>query len=179
VEVGNMLIFPNILRFAYSMHWRVPQDDTHTHVFTVTCDPNTPPESPEALENPPIEDHPLQYRPDGRHALHTIWAQDRMAWETQGAIVDRGREHLGSSDKGILLLRQTLKEQIERVQQGLDPLGLTRDPELEIIEIPLDQYLEGDQPESAPNVATMSDYLDERQVWFEVPEGAARSPGSF
>ncbi len=178
-EVGNMLIFPNILRFAYAMHWRVPQDDTHTHVFAVYCDPTKEPSTREELANPPIEDHPPQYRPDGRHALHTIWSQDRMAWETQGAIVDRSREHLGASDRGIVYLRQTLKEQMERVQQGHDPLGLTRDPELDIIELPLDQYLEGDQPETAPTEFTMSDYLNDQQVWFEVPEGAATNPGRF
>lgn len=178
-EVGNMLIFPNILRFAYSMHWRVPLDDTHTHVFTVTFDPNVPPASPEELENPPMTDHPPQYRDDGRHSTRTIWGQDRMAWETQGRITDRRKEHLGGSDRGILMLRQMLKDQIERVQQGLDPIGVIRDPENEIVELPLDQYMEVARTGVAATGGPMYDYLDDRQVWFEVPDGAARRPGTF
>ncbi len=72
-EAGNMLLFPNILRFAYSMHWRVPLDDTHTHIFALRFIAGEP-ASPEALENPPIEDHPGQYLPDGSYDLETIWA---------------------------------------------------------------------------------------------------------
>jgi 5,5'-dehydrodivanillate O-demethylase len=35
---------------------------------------------------------------------------------------------LGVGDEGIIELRKLLREQIERVQQGLDPLGVIRDP---------------------------------------------------
>jgi 5,5'-dehydrodivanillate O-demethylase len=52
-----------------------------------------------------------------------------MAWETQGAITDRAREHLGAGDEGIITLRKLLKEQIEAVQQGNEPLGVVRDPD--------------------------------------------------
>ena len=52
-----------------------------------------------------------------------------MAWETQGAITDRTREHLGVGDEGIILLRKLLREQLEIVQQGLDPIGVVRDPQ--------------------------------------------------
>ena len=51
-----------------------------------------------------------------------------MAWETQGALTDRATEHLGVGDEGVIELRKLLREQIERVQQGLDPLGVIRDP---------------------------------------------------
>jgi 5,5'-dehydrodivanillate O-demethylase len=58
-----------------------------------------------------------------------IPAQDSMAWETQGARTDRAQEHLGVGDEGIIELRKLLREQIERVQQGLEPMGIIRDPE--------------------------------------------------
>jgi 5,5'-dehydrodivanillate O-demethylase len=51
-----------------------------------------------------------------------------MAWETQGKVTDRTQEHLGTGDEGVVALRRLLKEQIERVRQGLDPLGIIRDP---------------------------------------------------
>jgi hypothetical protein len=57
-----------------------------------------------------------------------------MVWETQGAIPDRSVERLATSDRGVVLLRNVLKEQIGRVQQGLDPLGVIRDPDHEMID---------------------------------------------
>jgi len=57
-----------------------------------------------------------------------VSAQDSMAWETQGHLTDRATEHLGAGDEGVIDLRKLLKEQIERVQQGLEPIGIIRDP---------------------------------------------------
>ena len=57
-----------------------------------------------------------------------------MAWETQGPIANRTAEHLSYSDRGVVMYRRLLKENIERVQQGLDPFGLVRDPDHETIE---------------------------------------------
>jgi hypothetical protein len=51
-----------------------------------------------------------------------------MAWETQGAPTDRSLEHLGAGDEGIILLRKILREQIEIVRRGGEPLGIIRDP---------------------------------------------------
>jgi 5,5'-dehydrodivanillate O-demethylase len=51
-----------------------------------------------------------------------------MAWETQGAPTDRTQEHLGVGDEGVILLRKLLREQIEIVKRGGDPLGVVRDP---------------------------------------------------
>lgn len=42
---------------------------------------------------------------------------------------DRTHERLGAGDEGIIALRKFLKEQIEVVQKGLDPIGIIRDPE--------------------------------------------------
>lgn len=49
-------------------------------------------------------------------------------WETQGVIPDRTKERLGTSDRGLLLLRQAMFENIEKVKRGEDPLGVIRDP---------------------------------------------------
>jgi hypothetical protein len=37
-------------------------------------------------------------------------------------------EHLGAGDEGIILLRKILREQIEIVRRGGEPLGIIRDP---------------------------------------------------
>jgi 5,5'-dehydrodivanillate O-demethylase len=57
-----------------------------------------------------------------------VSAQDSMAWETQGPVTDRTQERLGVEDEGIIILRRLLKEQIENVQNGRDPIGMIRDP---------------------------------------------------
>jgi hypothetical protein len=54
--------------------------------------------------------------------------QDHMAWETQGPIVDRSVERLGTTDRGIVMLREMFFREIERMRQGHDPLGVIRDP---------------------------------------------------
>jgi len=51
-----------------------------------------------------------------------------MAWETQGPISDRGKEHLGESDRGIIMFRKLLREQIQAVQNGGDLIGNNTDP---------------------------------------------------
>ena len=64
---------------------------------------------------------------DGRLVVETVTGQDMMAWVTQGEISDRTTERLGSSDKGIILYRNLLLEQIEKVERGEDPIGVIRD----------------------------------------------------
>jgi 5,5'-dehydrodivanillate O-demethylase len=51
-----------------------------------------------------------------------------MAWETQGPIFDRSQELLGTTDRGIVMWRNLLRQQIERLQQGKEPDGMIRDP---------------------------------------------------
>jgi 5,5'-dehydrodivanillate O-demethylase len=66
---------------------------------------------------------PRQYK------MNMVSAQDSMAWETQGGLTDRTQERLGAGDEGIVMLRKLLREQIEIVRQGGEPMGLIRDPE--------------------------------------------------
>jgi len=60
--------------------------------------------------------------------MDSVQPQDHMAWETQGPIADRTRERLTSSDRGIVMLREVMMREMKRVQQGLDPMGVIRDP---------------------------------------------------
>jgi 5,5'-dehydrodivanillate O-demethylase len=56
--------------------------------------------------------------------------QDFVAWIGQGTIADRTQEHLGSSDRGVILLRQRFLADLEAIARGKDPKGLIRDPAL-------------------------------------------------
>ena len=58
--------------------------------------------------------------------LKDVQAQDHMAWETQGPIADRTRERLATSDAGVVLLRDMMFREMDRVAKGLDPKGLVR-----------------------------------------------------
>jgi 5,5'-dehydrodivanillate O-demethylase len=57
-----------------------------------------------------------------------VQAQDHMAWETQGPISDRTDERLATADRGIIMLREMMQREIKKVQKGLDPIGVVRDP---------------------------------------------------
>jgi 5,5'-dehydrodivanillate O-demethylase len=131
------LIFPITLRHVFralktdgllrhNLQIRVPVDDTHTQVYVVYFIPNDTDVSPADSDTPweyfPIRDEKGEYR------LDFVLVQDAMAWETQGAITDRTQEHLGVGDEGIILLRKVVREQIERVQRGGEPMGIVRDP---------------------------------------------------
>ncbi len=127
------LIFPNILRQANATQTRVPIDDAHTQVFFICFYPSEdgnivkeegdlPVEYLKPYKNPPDTHHPFT-----RFRMDEVQAQDHMAWETQGPIADRTQERLGSADDGIVKLREMMKREIEKVQKGLDPLGVIRD----------------------------------------------------
>jgi 5,5'-dehydrodivanillate O-demethylase len=111
----------------HNLQIRVPVDDFHTQVFRVNFLPmdseRSPADAPVPMRFVQLKTGPREYKMD------MIPAQDSMAWETQGLRTDRTQEHLGVGDEGIIELRKLLREQIERVQQGLEPLGIVRDPE--------------------------------------------------
>lgn len=51
-----------------------------------------------------------------------INVHDQWAVESMGRIQDRTREHLGTSDKGIIAYRRMLREQIKTVEAGETPM---------------------------------------------------------
>lgn len=130
------LLFPTVLRHVapfnegsghrHNLQIRVPVDDHHTQVFRVNFLPidseRSPANAPVPLRFVQLKTGPREYK------MNMIPAQDSMAWETQGSRTDRTQEHLGVGDEGIIELRKLLREQIERVQRGLDPIGIIRDP---------------------------------------------------
>jgi 5,5'-dehydrodivanillate O-demethylase oxygenase subunit len=124
-EVRPPMIFPNILRtpegspdgLIESIHWRVPVDDTHTNVFWVGLMPAKTGTAGETT----IEHIADTKKAPGVFDMSDFYSQDRAVWETQGAISDRTHEDLGASDRGIVMFRRMLEEQIDRVERGEDP----------------------------------------------------------
>lgn len=131
-EVGHPAVFPNMLRVPegpiHAFHWRVPINDRRTMIFWAGFRPTEDGSIPERPEEPPVEYLPSLKTEDGEYDMESFPSQDKMAWETQGPIYDRTKEHLGASDRGVALLRKMLREQIEIVQNGGEPMALIRDP---------------------------------------------------
>jgi 5,5'-dehydrodivanillate O-demethylase oxygenase subunit len=132
-ETGHPLIFPNILLVPQgehlALHWRVPIDDEHTRVFWFIFTPGAKSADPDA---DPQVDYSPSFKNEGEYELikYAFASQDMMAWETQGPVVDRSLENLGTTDRGVVLYRKLLREQIERLQNGEEPAGVIRDPAL-------------------------------------------------
>jgi 5,5'-dehydrodivanillate O-demethylase len=148
-RIGHPIVFPNLLAVGNgdpkarydSFQMRVPVDDTHTlHLwYNVYLPPEGVP-IPEPLKRR-VHVYDVPYRDAGGEFItDNIDGQDMMAWITQGAIADRSAEHLGASDKGVAMYRRVLKREMQKVQDGVDPMGVLRDPDRNVcIELPTEK----------------------------------------
>jgi hypothetical protein len=139
---------------------KVPIDDTHTRRYSVVVDlvGDSSPErvSPGGSYGTPIGSNgTIEYSidsvgkspPDAIHPFATyrmdqLLFQDFTVLETQGSIAAREHEHLATSDRGVALLRTILKREIEKVQRGLDPIGVIRDPGQDLVDTYIQTYIE-------------------------------------
>ncbi|HEY7301795.1 MAG TPA: Rieske 2Fe-2S domain-containing protein [Xanthobacteraceae bacterium] len=76
--------------------------------------------------------------------IEGVNTQDYALQEGMGPIVDRSKEHLGTSDKAIVVLRRLLLDAIRAVERGEDPPGL--DPRQHRHIRPYDAVIAGDVP---------------------------------
>ncbi len=141
--VGHPLVFPCMLRVggggANTFQIRTPLDDHHTLQMFYTAF-----FAPPGVEAPQQESVPFFWQPiwdaEGNFIVDTANNQDIMAWVGQGPVSDRPHEHLGVTDRGIILLRKLLKEQAQIAEDGGDPMNIIRDPALnEYITLPQEQ----------------------------------------
>jgi 5,5'-dehydrodivanillate O-demethylase len=126
--IGHPILFPNTLAqggvAAPALQIRVPVDDTHTIQFLY----RTAQRKPGAPPRPVAVKHLNVFDDEGRVIADTIPKQDMLAWVAQGPISDRTHEHVATSDRGVVLYHKLLLEQAERVEQGLEPMAIVRDP---------------------------------------------------
>ncbi|HVW69335.1 MAG TPA: Rieske 2Fe-2S domain-containing protein [Steroidobacteraceae bacterium] len=109
--------------------WVLPLDDTHFRIYSagrVT--------SPGALKQ-------IRSRFNGKlwaeltEAEHQRFPGDYEAHISQGAITFHSEEHLVRSDRGIVLLRNLLKRQVDAVARGEDPAGVAFDSAGVLVEL--------------------------------------------
>jgi len=126
---GHLLLFPDKVRLgnygpsasvSHSMQIRVPIDDEHTWHLNYNVV-----EAPPGVTLPPQDVVPMVHTPafasDGSPDLSYTLGQDMVGWYSQGAVVDRSEERLGESDRGVILFRTMLKEQMDIVESGSEP----------------------------------------------------------
>ena len=131
-KIGHWLVFPSSQKGPDMLRLRVPVDDTHTAQWYYSVHPLNEGERQSADEIPlyempsPVLDrhgHPQWHLLDG-----DVDPQDNAIFASQGVVYDRTGESLWDSDKGVVLYRHLLDNQLKLVQAGKDPMNVFRDP---------------------------------------------------
>ncbi len=124
---------------SVGMAFVVPVDDSHCRIVSVRRQTgNAPRES---------------YRVNGKSWTQMSLAErqdvpnDYEAQAGQGPISLHSEEHLATSDRGIAMQRRMLEQQIRKVQEGGDPVGVILDPARELVTVPSGNFFR--QPEPA------------------------------
>ena len=125
--VGRVCFWPNALYTGF-FEYRVPIDDENTLSVAFFNNP-VPGDEPLHQERIPYWWSPIKDEKSGRWISSHIMNQDFIAWVGQGTMADRTQEHLGESDRGVIMMRRKMIEQARLVADGGEPKGVIRDPE--------------------------------------------------
>jgi 5,5'-dehydrodivanillate O-demethylase len=132
----DLLVFPNMLRRVNQVQIHVPIDDTHTRTFKLHFWYKRDGYDPDA-DQEPVDYYVIQAgqgkggagaHPEVRYFMDQLTGQDVMAIETQGGIAPRTDWRVATGDRGVVLFDRMLLREMDRVQEGLDPFGVVRDP---------------------------------------------------
>lgn len=129
-RIGHPVLFPNILRVGSNFQYRVPVDDENTLHVWYTAYPQPPDADVPKQEKIPYYHVPLPFDESGQVRWEMVdnnSGQDIVAWVTQGRIADRSQEKLGESDKGIIMYRRMLRQQLALLERGEEPMNVFRD----------------------------------------------------
>jgi 5,5'-dehydrodivanillate O-demethylase len=155
--VGHPAVFPNILfvgdQVKCNFQFRVPVDDETTLHVTWFFYRGAPGTHVERQSTIPFWNVPL-YDEQGRVTAELVHHQDFAAWVTQEPIADRSKEILGESDRGIILYRKLLQDQMALVADGGDPMDTIRnEAENKALALPLEGW------PTMMNTARYTDYV--------------------
>ncbi len=120
-----------------SLGWILPIDDHHFRIYVV----GRVSEAGELAK--------MRSRQNGKlweeltEEEHRASPGDYEAMVSQGKIARHSEEHLATSDRGIVMLRRFLQAQVEAVQRGGDPVGVSFDPEAPPVFFDAGNFLEG------------------------------------
>ena len=114
---------PKLGRFGRveSLGWVLPIDDHSFRIYVV------------GRVREPGELGRMRTRMNGKlwhemtEAEHRDFPNDVEAMVSQGVIARHSEEHLATSDKGIVMLRRLLEQQLAALREGKDPAGVSFD----------------------------------------------------
>lgn len=145
--VGRVCLWPYALFTGSHFEWRVPIDDTRTLSVCWFFSRVPKEREPYVQESIPAWNSPVMDPATGRAITTHIMNQDFVGWIGQGTIADRTREHLGASDRGIVMMRRRFFADLEAIREGREPKAIVRDPAVNrCIELPVvdkQQFTEG------------------------------------
>jgi phthalate 4,5-dioxygenase oxygenase subunit len=124
------------------VHFYVPLDDTHAWRYDLGMILDRPvrPEDvhrrahlgPDYRRIRNLSNHYLQDRQKQKTedftGIEDFLNEDCCATESMGPIVDRTREHLGASDRGVIAVRRRLIDAVKGFMAGREPPHLVTDP---------------------------------------------------
>jgi phthalate 4,5-dioxygenase len=133
-----------LVRITNQIHWHVPIDDGAHWKYTVLYRYSGPIDkefvagvffgeldktyhSPRNAQNRYLQDRQEMTSKTFAGVGRNFYDQDLLAVETQGRVMDRSHEHLGTTDRPIILMRRQLLRAVEDVRSGRDPLFVERD----------------------------------------------------
>jgi 5,5'-dehydrodivanillate O-demethylase oxygenase subunit len=126
--VGRVSLWPHGFYLGGHFEWRVPVDDGNCLSILWVIDHVPHEKRPFRQDKIPYWYAPLTDERTGRWITSHTVNQDFVGWVGQGAVADRTQEHLGESDRGIILLRRRMLEEARKVERGEDPKAIVRDP---------------------------------------------------
>ncbi len=127
--IGRVCLWPNALFTGNHFEWRVPIDDETTMSVAWFFSRVPQDREPYVQTRIPYWYSWIKDPKTGRWVDNYIMNQDFVAWIGQGTVSDRWNEHLGRSDRGIIMMRKRFLADLEAMQQGEDPKGIIRDPD--------------------------------------------------
>jgi hypothetical protein len=116
-----------------SVAWTLPIDDTTTKIFTLYRAPRG-----ERFERGKMNGKLWEELTEEEHQR---MPNDYEAQVGQGAITMHSEERLAATDKGVVMFRRKLMEQIDAVRSGRDPLGVVFDPAQAVVHVEAGNFL--------------------------------------
>jgi phenylpropionate dioxygenase-like ring-hydroxylating dioxygenase large terminal subunit len=140
----NLAVFPGSTGVdGFSVHWHVPVDDVTHWKYLVNFRRSAPMDKdafkrqmapaigpgyrmPRNQANRYLQDREEMTTRTFSGMGAAFHVHDAFATETQGPIQDRAQEHLGTTDRAIILARQMLLRGVRDVEEGRDPPHVQR-----------------------------------------------------
>jgi hypothetical protein len=137
VQMPNLRIVanPRVKRYgpSDSVAWTLPIDDTTTKIFTLYRTPRG-----ERFERGTMRGKLWEEMSDEEHQR---MPNDYEAQVGQGAVTLHSEERLAASDKGVVMFRRRLLEQIDAVREGRDPVGVVFETAKALVRVEAGNFL--------------------------------------